>query len=152
VNHAANHAARRIGRSLALVLPVVLVLSGTLAVARVPWASAPPESQILTASAEKASEKAAPAQRHGSAREPRKPHEALRDRLVAELRDKDPGLALTSLQMEMVRKPSLARHCTTIARALGRAAVKKYGAAHRAQAFSRPVCDTSFATGVAQMR
>lgn len=44
--------------------------------------------------------------------------------------------------------PSLAKHCTSIARALGRAAVRVYGPS-RAQSFSRPVCDTSFATGVA---
>lgn len=136
-----NHAARRIGRSLALVLPVVLVLSGTLAVTRVPWASAPPSSQVLTASAEKASSKA----------KSRAPQDVLRDRLVAELQEKNPGAALTSLQKEMMRKPSLARHCVSIARALGRAAVQKYGATHRAHRYSRPVCDTSFAYGVAQM-
>ncbi|GAB2782583.1 hypothetical protein ACWGJ2_05755 [Streptomyces sp. NPDC054796] len=136
-----NHAARRIGRSLALVLPVVLVLSGTLAVTRVPWATAPSESQVLTASAENASSKA----------KSRAPQDVLRDRLVAELQEENPSTALTSLQKEMNRKPSLAKHCTSIAKALGRAAVKKYGAAHRAHRFSRPVCDTSFATGIAQM-
>jgi hypothetical protein len=136
-----NHAARRIGRSLALVLPVVLVLSGTLAVARVPWATSPSESQVLTASSENASSKATA----------RAPHEVLRDQLIAELQQKDPGAALTSLQREITRKPSLARHCASLARALGRAAVQKYGTAQRAQNFSRPVCDTSFATGVAQV-
>ncbi|MFG3254411.1 hypothetical protein [Streptomyces sp. NPDC048172] len=137
-----NHAARRIGRSLALVLPVVLVLSGTLAVTRVPWATtAPSDSQVLTASAEKASTQA----------KSRAPQDMLRDRLVAELQEENPSAALTSLQKEMARKPSLAKHCSSIARALGRAAVKKYGAAHRAHRYSRPVCDTSFAYGVAQM-
>ncbi|MCF6523789.1 hypothetical protein [Streptomyces sp. JJ36] len=139
-----NHAARRIGRSLALVLPVVLVLSGTLAVTRVPWASAPSDSQILTAAAEKAS---SPRGTEAS----RAPQAVLRERLVAQLQEKDPGTALTSLQREMQRRPSLARHCSGIARALGRAAVQKYGGAvHRAQAFARPVCDTSYAQGVAQ--
>ncbi|AXK35918.1 hypothetical protein DVA86_28210 [Streptomyces armeniacus] len=138
-----NHVARRIGRSLALVLPVVLVLSGTLAVARVPWATAPSDSQALTASADGASTQQT---------EPRTPQEVLRDRLVAELQEENPGVALTSLQKEMNRKPSLARHCKSIAKALGRAAVEKYGAVHRAQAFARPVCDTAFATGVAQLR
>ncbi|GAA2062366.1 membrane protein [Streptomyces albiaxialis] len=136
-----NHAARRIGRSLALVLPVVLVLSGTLAVTRVPWATSPSDSQVLTASAEKASTQA----------KSRAPQDVLRDRLVAELQEENPSAALTSLQKEMSRKPSLAKHCASIARALGRAAVKKYGAAHRAHRYSRPVCDTSFAYGVAQM-
>src|SRR5689334_15055708 len=42
--------ARRIGRSLALVLPVVLVLSGTLAVTRVNWSGDPSSSSVLTAS------------------------------------------------------------------------------------------------------
>lgn len=140
-----NHVARRIGRSLALVLPVVLVLSGTLAVARVPWASAPADSQALTASADGASTQ------QTQSRTPRTPQDVLRDRLVAELQQENPGVALTSLQKEMNRKPSLARHCKTIAKALGRAAVEKYGAGHRAQAFARPVCDTAFATGVAQL-
>ncbi|EST39386.1 hypothetical protein N566_02285 [Streptomycetaceae bacterium MP113-05] len=125
------------------MLPVVLVMSGTLAVARVPWAAAPSDSPLLTASAEKSSS------RQGASREPQ---DVLRDRLVTELQEKDPGAALTSLQQAMQRHPSLTEHCTSLAKALGRAAVKKYGAVHRAQAFSRPVCDTSFATGVAQMR
>ncbi|MDG9703027.1 hypothetical protein [Streptomyces sp. DH37] len=134
-----NQAARRIGRTLALVLPVVLVLSGTLAVTAVPWAPSGP--QVLTASAERT----APRDK------PRAPHEVVRDRLVAELQQKDPGTALTGLQKEVNRRPSLARHCASIARALGRAAVEKYGAV-RAHSYSRPVCDTSFAAGVADAR
>ncbi|MFD9209680.1 hypothetical protein ACFVZM_25835 [Streptomyces sioyaensis] len=134
-----NSAARRIGRTLALVLPVVLVLSGTLAVTRVPWASTATDSQVLTASSGSAATKAA----HST------PEEALRKRLLVELQEKDPGTALTHLQEATTKRPSLAKHCASIARDLGRAAVAKYGAAHRAQAFSRPVCDTSFATGVA---
>ncbi|MFI1156202.1 hypothetical protein [Streptomyces sioyaensis] len=134
-----NSAARRIGRTLALVLPVVLVLSGTLAVTRVPWASTATDSQVLTASYGSAATKAA----HSA------PEEALRKRLLVELQEKDPGIALTHLQEATTKRPSLAKHCVSIARDLGRAAVAKYGAAHRAQAFSRPVCDTSFATGVA---
>lgn len=135
-----NQVARRIGRTLALVLPVVLVLSGTLAVTYVPWAP-PSGTRMLTASVERT----APEGR------PRAPHEALRDRLVAELRREDPGTALTSLQREVNRRPSLARHCASIAGALGRAAVEKYGAV-RAHSYSRPVCDTSFAAGVAAAR
>ncbi|MFI5525894.1 hypothetical protein [Streptomyces platensis] len=135
-----NSAARRIGRTLALVLPVVLVLSGTLAVTAVPWASSTAtDSQVLTAAAGQAVTKTAA----------RAPEEALRKRLLVELQEKDPGVALTHLQEATTKRPSLAKHCVSIARDLGRAAVAKYGAAHRAQAFSRPVCDTSFATGVA---
>nr|WP_205380326.1 hypothetical protein [Streptomyces sp. SID7805] len=122
-----------------MVLPVVLVLSGTLAVTRVPWSSTATRSQVLTASSGKASTKATP----------RSPQDVLRDHLLVELQEKDPGVALTHLQEATTERPSLARHCASIARALGRAAVAKYGAAHRAQAYSRPVCDTSFATGVA---
>ncbi|UNS97667.1 hypothetical protein MMF93_15110 [Streptomyces tubbatahanensis] len=146
-----NHAARRIGRSLALVLPVVLVLSGTLAVTRVPWAASPSDTQLLTASSHEASSRDAstPASPPASSTG-REPQDALRDRLIAELQEQDPGVALSSLQRAMTRKPSLARHCTSLARALGKAAVHKYGA-QRAQRFSRPVCDTSFAYGVAQM-
>ncbi|MGW1542963.1 hypothetical protein ACWCPM_22440 [Streptomyces sp. NPDC002309] len=131
--------ARRIGRSLALVLPVVLVLSGTLAVTRVNW-SGDPESSVLTAADVSAS---GPHTRTA----PRAPHEVLRDRLLTELQETDPGTALTHLQQAVDERPSLARHCASIARALGRAAVRVYGPT-RAQSFSRPVCDTSFASGV----
>ncbi|MFJ2114866.1 MULTISPECIES: hypothetical protein [unclassified Streptomyces] len=134
-----THTARRIGRSLAFVLPVVLVLSGTLAVARVPWATSTTESQVLTASSDTASVQA----------KPRAPQEILRDKLLVELQEKDPGIALTHLQREVEERPSLAKHCISIARALGRAAVASYGPT-RAQSFSRPVCDTSFAYGVSQ--
>ncbi|MDT9691721.1 hypothetical protein Q5762_25935 [Streptomyces sp. P9(2023)] len=132
-----THTARRIGRSLALVLPVVLVLSGTLAVSTVPWAGQGSDTKMLTASAEDVSVPA----------KSRAPQDILRDRLLAELQEKDPGTALTRLQREVENSPSLAKHCMSIARALGKAAVRHYGPT-RAQSFSRPVCDTSFATGV----
>ncbi|MFJ8312197.1 MULTISPECIES: hypothetical protein [unclassified Streptomyces] len=135
-----THTARRIGRTLALVLPVVLVLSGTLAVTRVNWAGSN-ESQLLTASSENVSVRA----------KSRAPQDVLRDALLTELQEKDPGTALTHLQREVERRPSLAQHCMSIARALGRAAVEHYGPV-KAQSFSRPVCDTSFASGVAQER
>ncbi|MFD7611797.1 hypothetical protein [Streptomyces sp. NPDC059828] len=130
---------RRIGRSLALVLPVVLVLSGTLAVTSVPWAGRHTESQMLTASSQNVSVPA----------KSRAPQDVLRDKLLAELQEKDPGTALTHLQREVEERPSLAQHCMTIARELGRAAVEHYGPT-RAQSYSRPVCDTSFAAGVSQ--
>ncbi|GHE59414.1 hypothetical protein CP980_18515 [Streptomyces vinaceus] len=135
-----THSARRIGRSLALVLPVVLVLSGTLAVTMVPWADNTP-SQILTASAEDVSVPA----------KPRAAQDVLRDKLLGELQQGEtPGDVLTHLQQEVDRRPSLAEHCVGIARALGRAAVDVYGPT-KAQSFARPVCDTSYATGVASM-
>ncbi|MEW1863078.1 hypothetical protein OG896_16380 [Streptomyces sp. NBC_00669] len=134
-----NQVARRLGKTFALVLPVVLVLSGTLAVTRVPWAGSSSDGQVLTAASSKKQAALAP-------------QEALRQKLLAELQEKDPGAALTDLQVAMAKQPSLARYCVDIARSLGRAAVAKYdGAAHRAQAWSRPVCDTSFATGVASV-
>lgn len=130
---------RRIGRTLALVLPVMLVLSGTLAVTRVNWTGS--KDSVLTASAEDLSVPA----------KSRAPQDVLRDRLLAELQEKNPGTALTHLQEHVNRHPSLARHCVSIARALGRAAVQKYGPS-RAQSYSRPVCDTSFAAGVAAQK
>ncbi|MCQ9178317.1 hypothetical protein KMT30_04520 [Streptomyces sp. IBSBF 2953] len=155
MKHSANHSttqrtrrgrggpARRIGRSLALVLPVVMVLSGTLAVTRVNWSGNPSDS-VLTASdvstAHQSSHEAAKA-----------PQDVLRDQLLAELQEKDPGVALTHLQAAVNGKPSLARHCSSIARALGRAAVRMYGPS-RAQSYSRPVCDTAFASGVLAAR
>ncbi|MCX5074173.1 hypothetical protein ACFWHQ_10065 [Streptomyces sp. NPDC060334] len=135
-----THSARRIGRSLALVLPVVLVLSGTLAVTMVPWSDTS-SSQVLTASAEGVSVPA----------KPRAAQDVLRDKLLTELQDgAQPGAVLTHLQQEVDRRPSLAAHCVGIARALGRAAVDAYGPT-KAQSFARPVCDTSYATGVASM-
>ncbi|MET8825805.1 hypothetical protein ABZX40_09800 [Streptomyces sp. NPDC004610] len=131
--------ARRIGRSLALVLPVVLVLSGTLAVTRVSWSGSPDGGAVLTASDASVSD-AKPAA-------PRAPHEVLRDKLLTEVQEKDPGVALTHLQEAVNGRPSLAKHCASIARALGRAAVQIYGPT-RAQSFARPVCDTAYATGV----
>ena len=131
-----NQAARRIGKTFAMVLPVVLVLSGTLAVTRVPWSAAPTEAQVLTASSKRGTEPS------------RAPQDVLRRRLLAELQERNPSVVLTDLQLDMAKRPTLARYCGDIARALGRAAVAKYGA-QRARTFARPVCDTSFATGVA---
>ena len=132
--------ARRIGRSLALVLPVVLVLSGTLAVTRVTW-SGDSSGSVLTASDATVSD--------GKPRSaPLAPEDVLREQLLTELQEKDPGAALTHLQEAVNDRPSLAEHCVSIARALGRAAVRVYGPT-RAQSYARPVCDTSFATGVA---
>lgn len=95
---------------------------------------------MLTASAEGAS---APAKS-------RAPQDVLRDKLLRELQEKNPGAVLTRLQKEVNAHPSLARHCASIARALGRAAVKQYGP-NRAQSYARPTCDTSYAAGVAAM-
>ncbi|MFF4214525.1 hypothetical protein ACFYZE_35365 [Streptomyces sp. NPDC001796] len=128
--------ARRIGRTLALVLPVVLVLSGTLAVTRVNWSGG--ANSVLAASSEDVSTRASS----------RAPQDVLRDKLLLELQEKNPGVALTHLQEAVNGRPSLAKHCASIARALGRAAVRVYGPS-RAQAYARPVCDTSFASGVA---
>lgn len=136
-----NQVARRLGKTFALVLPVVLVLSGTLAVTRVSWAGSDSDGKVLAASATSRDQAAAKA-----------PQEVLRARLLDELQRKDPGAALTDLQVAMAQQPSLARYCVSLARSLGRAAVAKYdGSVRRAQAWSRPVCDTAFATGVAAM-
>ncbi|WEH41110.1 hypothetical protein [Streptomyces sp. AM 2-1-1] len=134
-----THTARRIGRTLAFVLPVVMVLSGTLAVTRVPWAAPNTDTQLLTTASATVSKTAKPAA----------PQDILRDKLLVELKEKDPAVALTDLQRAVEETPSLARHCMSIAKALGKAAVEQYGPT-RAHRFSRPVCDTSFASGVAQ--
>ncbi|WP_037912004.1 hypothetical protein [Actinacidiphila yeochonensis] len=144
-----NQVARRLGKTFAFVLPVVLVLSGTLAVTRVPWAASSSDGRLLAASTTEDSATTGKAAQKDTVLTPQ---EALRQKLLAELQQKDPGTALTDLQVAMARQPSLAKYCTSIARSLGRAAVAKYeGATQRAQAFSRPVCDTSFATGVASV-
>ena len=150
-----NQVARRLGKTFAFVLPVVLVLSGTLAVTRVPWASSASDAQLLTAASAQDGRPAAVGTA-GSAgtvdRVDNAPQEVLRRHLLAELQERNPGAALTDLQVAMARQPSLAKYCASIARSLGRAAVAKYdGATARAQAWSRPVCDTSFATGIASV-
>ncbi|MEU3781424.1 hypothetical protein [Streptomyces sp900129855] len=154
VKHSANHSttqrtrggrggpARRIGRSLALVLPVVMVLSGTLAVTRVNWSGDPSDSVLTASDVSDAHQSSQASQRTAKA-----PQDILRDQLLTELQEKDPGVALTHLQAAVNGKPSLASHCASIARALGRAAVRVYGPS-RAQSYARPVCDTAFASGV----
>lgn len=132
--------ARQLGRTLALVLPVFLVLSGTLAVTRVNWSGDPSDSVLTATDVSSAGQ--------GKSTAPRAPQDVLRDRLLTELQEKDPGVALTHLQQAVDERPSLARHCASIARALGRAAVRVYGPT-RAQSYARPVCDTAFASGVA---
>jgi hypothetical protein len=132
--------ARRVGRTLALVLPVLLVLSGTLAVTRVNWTGSPSGSVLTASDAIDDAKAAAPVHRA--------PQDVLRDQLLAELQDRNPGVVLTHLQEAVNGRPSLAGHCYSIARALGRAAARMYGPV-RAQSYARPVCDTSFATGVA---
>jgi hypothetical protein len=79
---------------------------------------------------------------------PLAPEDALREQLLTELQEENPGIALTHLQEAVNERPSLARHCVSIAKTLGRAAVRVYGPT-RAQSYARPVCDTAFATGVA---
>ncbi|MFI6856849.1 hypothetical protein [Streptomyces sp. NPDC050416] len=132
--------ARRIGRSLAFVLPVVLVLSGTLAVTRVNW-SGSTSDPVLTAADTSTSAGTSRAAKHA-------PQDVLRDKLLTELQEENPGVALTHLQQAVNGRPSLAKHCASIARTLGQAAVRVYGPT-RAQSYARPVCDTAFATGVA---
>lgn len=130
--------ARRIGRTLAFVLPVVLVLSGTLAVTRVNWSGNSTDPVLTAADTSVGSPRVAK----------RAPQDVLRDQLLTELQEEDPGVALTHLQQAVNGRPSLAKHCASIARALGQAAVRVYGPT-RAQSYARPVCDTAFATGVA---
>ncbi|EFG65063.1 hypothetical protein [Streptomyces sp. SPB074] len=143
-----NYTARRIGRTLALVLPVVLVLSGTLAVTHVSWTTQGPSDSTLTASSSNAS---SPAGEDAKNNKRRAPEEVLRTKLLSELQEKDPGIALTHLQQAIHERPSLAKHCVSLARSLGEAAVRAYGP-NRAQSFARPVCDTAYATGVATMQ
>lgn len=130
--------AHRIGRTLAFVLPVVLVLCGTLAVTRVNWSGNSTDPVLTAADTSVGTPQAAK----------RAPQDVLRDKLLTELQEEDPGVALTHLQQAVNGRPTLAKHCASIARALGQAAVRVYGPT-RAQSYARPVCDTAFATGVA---
>ncbi|WP_218904817.1 hypothetical protein [Allostreptomyces psammosilenae] len=126
-------------RTLALVLPVVMVMTGTLAVTQVRWAGGA-DSQLL-----------GPTGSSDAAEEP--PQQQLRRHLLAELWENDPGVALDGLAQAMRERPSLTQYCTGIAKELGRAAVEKYkGNLEKARAFARPVCDESFASGVSTAR
>ncbi|MDQ0309101.1 hypothetical protein [Kitasatospora herbaricolor] len=143
-----NQLVRRIGQTVALTLPVILVTTGTLAVTRVPWA--PPTSldqQVVAASSNDGA---------GIGRAPTgqtnaqglAPQDALRADLLDELRANNPGTALDLLERTMREKPALTPYCSTLAADLGKAAVRKYqGDVQRARSFARPVCDGSFASG-----
>lgn len=139
---------RRIGQTVALTLPVILVTTGTLAVTRVPWASPTRLDQQVVAAASSdgtIGRSASASVAHGQA-----PQDALRADLLEELRAHNPGTALDLLERTMREKPSLTPYCTSLAAELGRAAVRKYnGDVQRARSFARPVCDGSFAAGVA---
>jgi len=139
-----NQLASRLGKTLAFVLPFVLVTTGTLAVTRVSWApSGSGDKQVLAASS--LTTGSAPAVR-GTTKEA--PQNVLRDRLLRQLDSQNPGAALDALAKAMQTQPSLTRYCTDIARDLGEAAVRKYhGDVKRAQSYTRPVCDGSFAVG-----
>ncbi|RAG81353.1 hypothetical protein DN069_33205 [Streptacidiphilus pinicola] len=131
---------RRIGRSLAFVLPLVLVTTGTLAVAKVSWA--PPATADVQSLAA-ASDAQPPAQPAANA-----PQDVLKGRLLRELAAKSPAVALNDLERTMDREPSLRQFCSSLARELGQAAVRKYhGDVHKAMSYARPVCDASFAAG-----
>lgn len=138
---------RRIGQTVALTLPVILVTTGTLAVTRVPWA--PPtglDQQVVAA----ASSDGTIGRTGAAAGTPGlSPKDALRADLLEELRAHNPGTALDLLERTMREKPSLTPYCSELASELGRAAVRKYqGDVQRARSFARPVCDGSFAAGV----
>jgi hypothetical protein len=141
--------ARRIGRTLALMLPLVLVTTGTLAVTRVPWA--PPSShdeQVLATTSDSGAIGGTGTPAGSPATKPQAPQDLLRNRLLTVLQRQNPGVALDELSAAMQQQPSLTRYCTGIARDLGRAAVRKYdGNVRRALGYARPVCDGSFAAG-----
>jgi hypothetical protein len=145
-----NQLASRLGKTLAFVLPFVLVTTGTLAVTRVPWAPADQgDKQVLAASSRTSGGAPAVAGAQAAGRPAATaPQDALRTRLLHQLRTEDPGAALDALAAAMQQHPALTRYCTEIARDLGQAAVRKYdGNVKRAQSFARPVCDGSFAVG-----
>lgn len=136
--------ANRLGKTLAFVLPVILVTTGTLAVTRVPWApSGSGDQQVLAASSSTSGNSSDAVRQQATT-----PQDALRARLLQTLRTQDPGTALDQLAQAMQQQPSLTRYCTDLARDLGQAAVRKYqGDVKRAQSFARPVCDGSYAVG-----
>ncbi|MDH6135354.1 hypothetical protein P3T37_004769 [Kitasatospora sp. MAA4] len=142
---------RRIGQTIALTLPVILVTTGTLAVTRVPWA--PPialDQQVVAASSGDGGIGRTAAAPTSADHQGLAPQDALRADLMEELRTQGAGSALDLLDRTMREQPSLTPFCTGLAEDLGRAAVKQYqGDVQRARSFARPVCDGSFAAGIA---
>lgn len=136
-----NQVTRRFGRSLTLLLPLALVLSGTLAVTRVPWSPSPDSSQVLTADAGTSTPSHTPEPRPDPS-----PENALLDTLLDTLHRQDPDAALTQLHQAVRNHPSLAAHCTDLSRQLGQAAARQYGAKN-ARHYAKPVCDDSFQSG-----
>ncbi|MFJ4095493.1 hypothetical protein ACIPYS_28225 [Kitasatospora sp. NPDC089913] len=141
---------RRIGQTVALTLPVVLVTTGTLAVTRVPWA--PPTSldqQVVAASSGDGAGIGRTATT-ATTSDGLAPQDALRVALMDELRAHNPGSALDLLERAMREQPALTPYCSSLATELGKAAVRKYqGDVQRARTFARAVCDGSFAAGAA---
>ncbi|MEE1786787.1 hypothetical protein PUR71_28370 [Streptomyces sp. SP17BM10] len=141
---------RRIGQTVALTLPVVLVTTGTLAVTRVPWA--PPtglDQQVVAASSGDGAGIGRTASATGKTPDGLAPQDALRVAMLDELREHSPAAALDLLERSMREQPALTPYCTSLATELGRATVKKYqGDVQRARSFARPVCDGSFAAGI----
>lgn len=141
---------RRIGQTIALTLPVILVTTGTLAVTRVAWA--PPtadDQQVVAAASSDGSIGRVPAAATGATHPGMSPQDALRADLMEELRTQGAGSALNLLERTMREQPSLTPYCSGLATELGRAALKKYqGNVQRTRSFARPVCDGSFAAGV----
>lgn len=141
---------RRIGQTVALTLPVVLVTTGTLAVTRVPWA--PPtglDQQVVAASSSDGAGIGRTAGAVGKTPDGLAPQDALRVAMLDELREHSPAAALDLLERSMREQPALTPYCTSLATELGRATVKKYqGDVQRARSFARPVCDGSFAAGI----
>ncbi|MDH6116932.1 hypothetical protein [Kitasatospora sp. GAS204B] len=152
---------RRIGQTIALTLPVVLVTTGTLAVTRVAWA--PPvndNQQVVAASsgvgggigrtATTADVTGATNGGGATSHSGMSPQDALRTDLMQELRSRGAAAALDLLDRSMTAQPALTPYCSTLAKELGQATLKLYqGDVQRARSFARPVCDGSFAAGIA---
>ncbi|MFE9427093.1 hypothetical protein ACFYNO_29470 [Kitasatospora sp. NPDC006697] len=143
---------RRIGQTIALTLPVVLVTTGTLAVTRVAWAPPTSDDQQVVAAASGVApgigKVAAPAA-DTAGRPGMSPVDALRADLLSELRTDGAPAALDLLERSMRQQPALTPYCTGLSRELGQATLKQYqGDVQRARSFARPVCDGSFAAGI----
>ncbi|MCX4748243.1 hypothetical protein OG455_22460 [Kitasatospora sp. NBC_01287] len=146
---------RRIGQTIALTLPVILVTTGTLAVTRVAWAPPVNDSQQVVAAASGSGggigRTATTADVTGTTAHPGlSPQDALRTDLMSELRSRGAAAALDLLERSMTEEPNLTPYCTTLAKELGQATLKLYqGDVQRARSVARPVCDGSFAAGIA---
>ncbi|MCX4775604.1 ubiquinol-cytochrome c reductase iron-sulfur subunit [Streptomyces sp. NBC_01264] len=145
-------------RPLALLLAFYLCVAGVCAVATTPWSGgagpAPSSAAALVTPGPPTRSGAAPSTTSPSTA-PTVPavwtRSTLRNYLVAEAIEKDPGVALADLERITVKSPYANAFCHPIAHDLGRSALTKYhGDFTKAVNFLNDVCGSGYLHGVVE--